>query len=225
MNSTGENTNYLEKQEAICKEYGVDFEKVKGLHSQIEPLMRNITEKKRIANTLNEAYQNVNNSLQYWLEFWRLLSSEVTPKRKSLLELFLYLELSEGIFDEIVQVIAFILMENHHDLYDPNGMEFINDYKKLEKLSLYVKLQFIELHGFEFVSKAFDRDLRNCIAHLGFVVEEDGSISIRKTGKKIEDLLDRINYLGCLCTEVIIIINKILSEDPTIHFEKRVIKF
>lgn len=223
--SIEEDTTYLESQRGLCDEFGVDLDKVKELHLKMAPLIRNIREKRRIVIKLNEAYKNLNGNLEYWKEIWSISSSKVTPKQKSLLRLFMYLELSEGVFDEIVQMIAFILMENHHDLYDPNDMKFLKDYERLEKLSLYVKLQFLELHGFEFVSNAFDRDLRNCIAHLGFRVEEDGSIFIRKNGKKVEDLIQKTDYLGVLCSQVIVIINKVLSEDPKIHFEKRETRF
>jgi hypothetical protein len=223
--TTVDDTTYLEEKRELCSEYGVDFNKIKEFHSRIAPLIRNIAKKDAISSQLNEAYKEVRRSLEYWREIWVLATSKVSSKQKSLLELFMYLELSEGVFDELIQVITFVLMSNHHDLYDPRTKVFLESYRELEGLDFYVKLQFIERHGFEFVSGAFDRKLRNCIAHLDFIINDDGTIVKRKTGEKMGDIMAKMHYLGTLCSMMIIIVNKVLSEDPRIHFEKREIRF
>jgi hypothetical protein len=214
-------TSYLEGRKELCNEYGVNFDEVKAIHLKLVPLIKNIVEKEKIAKKLNESYENVDRNLKYWKEIWDLSTSNVTPKQKSLLELFLYLELSEGVFDELVQVIAYILMENHHDLYDPHHLKFLKDQKELDKLDFYFKLQFLEKHDFEFVVKAFDRDLRNAIAHLDFLIKEDGNIVSRKSGQKIGNVTDKNNYLGTLCAMIIVIINKVLIGDPAIIIEHK----
>jgi hypothetical protein len=82
-------------------------------------------------------------------------------------------------------------------------MKFVEKYEELYDVSLFVKLQFIEKHGFEFIADAFDRKLRNSIAHLGFIVNDDGSIVDRKTEKVTKELRRKTNYLGCVCAVTI----------------------
>jgi len=199
--STKKMPAYLETQKKLCKEYNVDFKKVKEINSRLTLLLKKVVSKESL-NKLCEAIVNVNRNLDYWLQIWKVSTSpaaKLTPKQKSLLELFLYLVLSEGIFSELVQAITFILMENDHDIYDPQHMKFVESYQGLDRVPLYVKLQFIEKHGLEFIADAVDRKLRNCIAHLGFIVNDDGSILDTRTGKLTKDLKKKMNYLGCVC--------------------------
>jgi len=107
--------------------------------------------------------------------------------------------LSEGILAEVVQPLTFIFIENDHDIYDQQRMEFVESYEGLDRVTLHVKLQFIEKHGLKFIADAVDRKLRNCIAYLGFIVNEDGSILDTKTGKLTKDLKKKTDYLGCIC--------------------------
>ena len=73
-------------------------------------------------------------------------------------------------------------------------------YEELDKVTLFIKLKFVEEHGFKFISDAFDRDLRNCIAHLRYTVKDDGSIIDKRTGKVMKDLRKKTDDLGCVCT-------------------------
>lgn len=192
--------DYLERQKRLCEEYNVDFEKVKEINSRLTLLLQKVGKKESLSK-LREVYVNINRNIDYWLEIWKVSTSQANlqPKQKSLLELFLYLVLSEGIFSEIIQAISFILIENHHDIYDPQHMKFVENYEGLDRVTLYVKLQFIKKHGLEFIADAVDRKLRNCIAHLGFVVNDDGSILDTRTGKLTKDLKKKTDYLGCVC--------------------------
>ena len=100
----------------------------------------------------------------------------------------------------MVQSIAFISMANGHDIYDPQRMKFVKSYKDLDKVSLFVKLQFIEEHGFKYLTEIYNRKLRNCIAHLKFNLNDDGSITNKITGEKIDEeiLLEEIHRLSAL---------------------------
>jgi hypothetical protein len=75
-------------------------------------------------------------------------------------------------------------------------MKFVKEYKELDKVSLFVKLQFLDKHGFGLLADAIDRDLRNCIAHIDIIVNEDGSIVNKRTHKTIEDMKQITDYLG-----------------------------
>lgn len=192
----------LESQKELCKIYTIDFKKVKELNSKIALLLPKAMKKKKQLVTISEVLINLGKNMDYWEEIWSLSTSpaaNLTPKQKSSLELYLYLVLSEGIFSEIVQVITSMLIENHHDIYDPLRMKFVKKYEELDKVTLFIKLKFVEEHGFKFISDAFDRDLRNCIAHLRYTVKDDGSIIDKRTGKVMKDLRKKTDDLGCVC--------------------------
>lgn len=97
-------------------------------------------------------------------------------------------------------------------------MEFVTSYEQLDELDLFVKLQFIEKHGFKFLCDSVDRKLRNAIAHLDVVVNEDGSILNTKTGEKIKDLWQKIVRLG----SVSYITETALKESLLNHMVKQV---
>lgn len=190
--------DYLTRQKEYCDSYKIDFERVKNLNSKIISLIEGGLGKKAL-RALSDAYADVNKNMNYWINIWKLANSaqkRPAPQEKSLLDLFLYLLLVEGISSKIVQIIAFMLMENDHDLYDPVKMKFVKEYNDLDKVSLFVKLQFIDKHGFGLLADAVDRELRNCIAHIDIIVNEDGSIVNKRTHEKIDDLEQRRDYLG-----------------------------
>jgi hypothetical protein len=140
---------------------------------------------------LKSAANNIDRDIQYAIDIDAIISSKsanLTPKQKSLLLLFWYLWVTEGAFSEVIETIAILLMQEHHDIYDPKNMEFVKNHKELEKIDLFVKIQFVRKHGFEFLCDCIDRNLRNSIAHLDIMVNDDGSIVNLKTGEKISNL-------------------------------------
>jgi len=217
LTDTTESAVFVWKQKKLCEIYGVDFKKVEELNSIIAPLLSNLT--KVNLKIVNEKFADITRKLDYWMDIVGVSASKeanLTPKQKSLLELFSYLVLVEGIFSEIIQVIAFILVENHHDIYDVENREFVRNYEGLNNPSLFEKMQFVEMHGFKFISDACDRDLRNSIAHLRIIVNDDGSmVEITrkgKTGKAIKDIGSKTLYLGCVCAIAVNAVHGLLGK-------------
>ena len=188
----------------LCKVHSIDYQKVEYTHSKIASLLQGIKTKTRVQKTLDETIARLNRGQNYLDEITEILSEKLTPKQKSLLGLFLYLGESEGVFSELIQLITFILVENGHDIYDPIRMKFVKNYKGLDKVVLFIKLQFVEEHGFKFITSVFDRELRNCIAHLNFVIKDDGTIE-KVSGEKLtkEELWEKIGKLAVICGIVI----------------------
>ena len=219
MSKKSEGGDYLGKQKEYCDLYKIDFERVKNLNSRIMPLIETGLGKAAII-ALRNAYADVNQNMDYWLNIWRLSNDETNrpkPQEKSLLDLFLYLLLVEGISSKLVEIITFMLMENDHDLYDPTDMKFVAEYSKLDKVSLFVKLQFIEKHGFGLLADAIDRELRNCIAHIDLIVNEDGSIINKRNRKKISNLKQRTDYLGSVGTIILTVMDYSLRKISAIE--------
>lgn len=204
--------NFLHKQRALCNQYGVDFSKVPDLDQKIFAL-RHVSQE-ALDEVIIPSYRNVLKNSKYWMEIWSLSNDAkkvLTPKQKSLLGLLAYLSLAEGLVSENVQIVAFLLMENGHDLYDPRDMKFVDSYKKLGKIDLFVKLQFLERHGFTFITQALDRNLRSCIAHLEYTVDDDGTIVNEKSGEKIIDIEQKMHLLSCSNTMVTLALDYLLQ--------------
>lgn len=192
------NHDYLKVQKEYCDLYKIDFNQVQALNETVIRIV-GVGLKKCSLLALKDAYADIHKNINYWTKVWHFANSEEAgkkPQEKSLLDLFLYLLLVEGVSAKLVDAIAFILMENHHELYDPERRKFLQEYKSLDKLSLSIKLQFLEKHGFELLTNAIDKDLRNCIAHIDIIVNEDGSIVNNRTKERLVDLKQRTDYLG-----------------------------
>jgi hypothetical protein len=196
MSEDGEYETFLKKQRALCNQYGVDFSKVPDFDQKLFAL-RHVSHEV-FDEAILPSYRNVIKGSRYWMDLWGLSNDKnkgLTPKQKSLLSLLSYFSLAEGLVSENVQIIAFLLMQNDHDLYDPRDMKFVDSYKKLGKIDLFIKMQFLERHGFGFITQAIDRPLRSCIAHLKYAVEEDGTI-INEKGEII-DIEQNMRVLSC----------------------------
>jgi hypothetical protein len=195
---------------------GVEFKRYEEFSSTIAPLLSNLT--KKSLGIINEHLDDIIRKSDYLINLVDLIEppkANLTPKQKTLLELYSYLVTAEGIFSETIQTIAFILVENHHDIYDSEKREFVRNYAGLNNLSLFQKMQFIEMHGFKFVSDACDRDLRNSIAHLRIIVNDDGSLveitRKGKTGKVMKDMDMKYKYLAVVCTMALQTVRKLLK--------------
>jgi hypothetical protein len=212
-----ESADSLADDQKLCDMTGVEFKKFKEFKSIIAPLLCNLT--KKSVEIINEKFDDISRHYDYLINVVEVFGSteaNLTTKQKSFLELYAYLMLAEGIFSETIQAIAFILVENHHDIYDSEKREFIRNYEGLYNLSLFQKMQFVEMHGFKFVSGACDRDLRNSIAHLRIIVNDDGSLveitRKGKTGRAIKNMGKKFKYLAGVCTMVLISVRRLLRK-------------
>jgi hypothetical protein len=217
MPEDSEYEKFLKKQKVLCNQYGVDFSKVPDLDQKILALGK--VNQKILDEFIIPSYKNVIKNSKYWAEIWGLSHDEkkdLTPKQKSLLSLFSYFSLAEGMVAENVQIITFLLMQNGHDLYDPRDMKFVDSYKKLGKIDLFIKLQFLERNGFTFITQAIDRNLRNCITHLEYTVNDDGTIINEKDGEKIIDIEQKMHLLSCSNTMVTLALNYWLQNSKSL---------
>jgi uncharacterized protein (UPF0335 family) len=169
------------------KEAGYDFKILQEFNEKCLALaVKPDTEemKQFFEEIFEKTWYNLLNSLDMALLFND--STKFTPKQKALLSLYFYLNLVEGACAENIQVIVFLLIKNGHYIYDPRKMKYVETYRDLEKIDLYVKEQFLSAYGFGFCASVIDRELRNCIAHQDYVIFDDGKIKNLKTGQMID---------------------------------------
>lgn len=172
-------------------------EEYENIKQSLAPLMECLKNKK-IMNTFQESIRLNKKRLYISLEALSIVNrtySELNPKQYSLLILMNYLSFSEGFYSELIQLISFLLLENHHDIYDPQKMEFAKRYNDLDKIPFFVKLKFIKKHDLKSVLTYFDRDLRNCIAHMNYSIDDKGIIIYKKTKLTKQQIWDKFKSL------------------------------
>jgi hypothetical protein len=212
MSSVIKEDDFLASLRKQCEAYKIDFEEAKTLYSDVVALVGKGLETD-VSIAVQRASSDIDKSMNYWESIFYLptQASSLGHQEKSLLNLFSYLLLAEGIFGGIVQIITFLLVKNDHDIYDYRRNEFVTSYEELEEVDLSLKLKFLKKHGFALLVASIDKKLRNNIAHLNFVVKTDGSIIDKKTNSQITDLEQRMNRLGKACSLTLGIIDYLLK--------------
>ena len=89
-----------------------------------------------------------------------------------------------------------------HDIFDIVRNKYVKTTKEISKINISFKLKFLKEHGFE-LSKYYDLDFRNNIAHHNYRIDNDGNMWIK--GKKFEPLgfIQNIHYITGLISDFI----------------------
>ena len=193
LRNINQRTRRIEKSyKPIIKRTGFNEQELELLRSNIMPLVESAMAKKNpkqmndFLDTFIDSFDDIRRGVDYATEVMSI--EKVSEKQKSILLLYAYLSISEGIYCEAIQQLSFVLLENSHDIYDPRRMKFAKVCGDLDEIDMFVKLQFLEEHGFKSVVEAFDRKLRNAIAHQKIIVEDSGDIVDPVTQVKILDI-------------------------------------
>lgn len=112
-------------------------------------------------------------------------SQSLSPRELTLIEVFSYLLLAEGIICTLLNFISYLLVITGHDLYSLTKRKYVKDYlKEIEKVEMSTKIQFLNHHGFGILSKEYDSTFRNDIAHHNYKVDKEGVLWVR--GKSVD---------------------------------------
>lgn len=198
--SSSEGTEWVVKKvEKLCEEYDLSFKKFAEVYHTVFPLFPVVMRNKEVQKGLMEASAMLVRTFKDSQETLGLIKGKrITPRQRSLLLLYLYLVESEGRFSRLVQSIVFLLVENRRIVVrNPDTNKIVRSYEELNKVPLGRKLRFIEDHKLKCISNSFDRELRNSIAHVKYIVEDKGTVILTETGKKYEteDILKKLNGL------------------------------
>ena len=114
------------------------------------------------------------------------LSNPSKKEHSTLIVLYSFI-IIEGFFVYFINfLIYFLILQEHHDIWDPIKQKFVSNFEDIADLNLSQKLKFLKHHKIYDFSEVIRRDLRNCIAHQNYSIQEDGSIQLFKKGKKWE---------------------------------------
>lgn len=102
--------------------------------------------------------------------------SQLNTLRKA----FVFLALFETTVTNMLNCLVFLLIRNHHDFFVQLKRKYAETLKDLdESYGWAEKLNFLNLHGFSFLTKNINNPLRNKIAHMNFDIEGKGVIIVK----------------------------------------------
>jgi hypothetical protein len=189
-----------------CKDHGYTVKEIQAFTSKCIDLATVMDENEN-RELLDKISKKLWFSLLNSIDVNELLDSptKLTPKQKSLVSLYFYLNMIESASTVQVQFIALMLIKNGHKLrFDKN--RFAETYKDLERMNLKSKLDFLIENDLGLAVRHIDRNLRNCIAHQEFVIYDDGTVRNLMTGELI-DIQEKVASL-CFANSVNLMVTK-----------------
>ena len=115
------------------------------------------------------------------------MNDQISKKESALLRLSSYLIFTEGVICNCFDLICYILIVDHHDLCDfIRKNKYASTIDDIAKISMSQKVGFLNNHGFKELTKNYDMELRNCIAHHKYRIDDNGDIWIK--GEKLNIL-------------------------------------
>ena len=127
-----------------------------------------------------------------------------TAEEQSRLLLNYYLLLVEGVYTAQVNLVAYLLSNAGAPYHSSKAVSEHGHQNGslgvIEEDSLWNKLRFLEENGFGFLVEACDRQLRNSVAHLDFIVFTNGCVGYGANQKnsrimKYEELVHKVEAL------------------------------
>jgi hypothetical protein len=153
------------------------------------------------SSTIQQTYATLESGAKLIQENTNVDPREIA-KAERVLEALTYLSFVELLATPYIDLAILMLISNEHALHlAPDQkhpyVRHASSMKDLDSpaLSLYAKLDFLDMNGFPFFSKWVDRPLRNKIAHLDFHIDNEGVFFIENengTREKV-DLKAKLN--------------------------------
>lgn len=178
-------------------------------------LLRGVSDRAKIMRYLSNILDNAGILNSIMLRHFDLSTAKPIPptdlslKERSMLQLMSILFTVEGLLAGIVNLTIYALIVNKHDdIFNSYNHEFASSFEDVLSIDLGVKLKFLEKHGFKFLSETCPRDIRNMVAHGGFIIQEDGTIESVKKERPLYSLaqltlaLQKMNDMIMMITDV-----------------------
>ena len=197
-------------------DFGYDERLLKDINLVLHPLLEKVVtedvNKEIIENHRPKSFLAMHNIFEFRiiLEKYANNIKSRSFEEETRLALPYYLLIVESAFTASINLLVYLLIKDgvkscRGKRSDKKEHVSINSFKKISKETLYNKLTFLKDNGFEVITDVCDRDLRNSIAHMEFIVLEDGSVAYEnKTIKKTttispDTLVSKIERLLNVC--------------------------
>ena len=134
------------------------------------------------ASNLEQRFDKSRKLMYFFKDDSKLHDSELATLRKA----FVYLGLFETSLSNLIDLILMLFIALHHDLYGFFGKQYAKSPDNLDRISMYEKLNFLKDHDLAVISQNINRNLRNKIAHLDFIIEPNGKILVKRQRYDLE---------------------------------------
>jgi len=211
--------------EGACKKAQVDPERTRLMATRVDALLAPAMKAERFYEDMLDKMENVGkysfNNLHILHGF---LFEKVKPgldielREMSMLFLLDYLVIVESLFTDVLDLLCFALVVEHHELADFYSRKYVRKLPELEEIALADKLRFLSLHGWEDASQAVDRGLRNAIAHGNYTIDEDGLVHIQGQTLGEDDFNKKYEAVRTFVYEFWVGMNKFFGENYNVGF-------
>ncbi len=171
----------------------VDPETKKVLSPMVSGLFAKVREPQVLVHIRGQMLPQMQAKMHNTTEYYILMTKygndieSRTPEEETRLMLHYYLMLVEGIYTTQLNILTILLCASGHHYDIGSCRPGMSEMEAIAEDSLANKLRFLQDNGFDVVTRACDRQLRNSIAHVEFVAFTDGSVaySVNKDRPKI----------------------------------------
>jgi len=188
------------------EDINLDWMEITKSNQMIRDLIAKFLCQSKSIDEVKAPLDNVKNNLPIINEIGKILekTKSLTATQKSILNLFLYLSLTEGIFSELVNSITFMHIHSQDKfIYLKDDKEtkpiepifskwkktYVYSYEEIKDLDLFVKLEYLgnkyKTSWEKNIADCVNRDLRNSVAHLDYLVNDDGTVIYGKKREKV----------------------------------------
>lgn len=116
-------------------------------------------------------------------EILRVLKSEITyhdKKVESMSKMLAYLGLVESLGVTLMDMVLILLIANGREVHITRGrVKHVTSFEELKEIDLGYKLDFLKDEGLEIFRWFMNQEVRNIVAHLKFIIDNDGSVRKR----------------------------------------------
>jgi len=121
--------------------------------------------------------------------------SQLNTLRKA----FLFLALFETTVTNMLNCLVVLLIHNGHDFFIQFERKYARSLKDLDaSYGVAEKLEFLNLHGFSFLTENINNSLRNKIAHMDFDIEGKGVIMVKNEKYDLQTEIVRLEAVMLL---------------------------
>jgi hypothetical protein len=167
---------------------------------------------------INELYQYIERIAENYksleMIFNRIKKTPLNPHEISTFMLMFILYINEGWLSLSTNYVIYALMlKEHHDIWSEHDHKFVSSFMGLFNIPLYIRLEFLSKHGYDFFSEICKRDLRNAIAHQKFKIESDGTVHVLEDGKRQSYTIKDLNKALEDATKLLSIFNEVYQSE------------
>jgi hypothetical protein len=182
-------------------EYQKLVEKLKPLVETIQSSSEKVGEFREFIKPLQTRFEK---SGQRMLLFKEDSKADYDSRLNTLRKAFSFLALFETSVANILNCMVILLILNGHDFFIQYTRKYAKSLDDLDdSFGVAEKLDFLNFHGFSFLTENINKSLRNKIAHMDFDIEEKGVVIVEKQRYDLRTEIVKLEAVLLLATRAL----------------------